>query len=88
MSPKKDDIVMQFEALQSLLQHPGWHLLKDQMGRTAAQALSEMRNAKCQDDLLKATYTYMAVTDMQSAPEVMMKPLHQYLQALNITKKP
>ncbi len=88
MSPKKEDIVMQFEALQSLLQHPGWHLLQDQMRRNAAQALSQMRNAKTQDDLLKHTYTYMAVSDMMTAPDVMMQPLHQYLQALNKTQKP
>ena len=88
MNPKKEDIVMQFEALQSLLNHPGWHLLRDQMGRTAADQLARMRNAPTQDDLLKATYTYMAVTDMQAAPEVMMKPLHQYLQALSKTQKP
>lgn len=88
MNPKKEDILMQFEALQSLLQHPGWHLLQDQMRRNANVALAEMRNAKTQEDLLRHTYTYMAVTDMVSAPDVMMKPLHQYLQALNKTQKP
>lgn len=84
---QKDDILMQFEALQGLLQHPGWHLLQDQMRKTAASELAKMRNADNQDAMLKATYTYIAVTDMMSAPDVMMKPLHQYLQALNKTTK-
>lgn len=84
---QKDDILMQFEALQSLLQHPGWHLLQDQMRKVSQAELAKMRNAPNQDALLRATYTYMAVTDMMSAPDVMMKPLHQYLQALNKTSK-
>ncbi len=78
---------MQFEALQSLLQHPGWHILHDQMGRNAASAMAQMRNAKGPDELLKHTYTYMAVTDMMTAPDVMMKPLLQFLQVLNKPSK-
>lgn len=84
----KSDLEMQLEALQSLLHHPGWVIVTEQAKKTAAQQMSLMRNAPSQDELLKHTYTYMAVTDLLEVPSLLMKPLVQQLQALTNTRKP
>lgn len=80
-----DDAVMQLEALQSLISHPGWHIIADQIKRTADSEFSKMRNAAVQDELLRHTYTYMALLDLLKVPELLMKPLVMQLQ---LTKKP
>lgn len=84
----KGDLEVQLEALQSLLHHPGWAIVTDQMKRNAASQMALMRNATSQDLLLKHTYTYMAVQDLLEVPSLLMKPLVQQLQALTNTRKP
>lgn len=81
----KDDVEHQIEALQGLIRSPGWKFLEGHIERRASQMMSEMRNAPNQDALLKSTYTYIALKDVLTAPEVMLKPLVMTLQTL--TKK-
>lgn len=73
------------EALQSLLHHPGWEYVMKRMRVKADTAMQGMRGAKTQDDLLKHTYTYLAVTELVNDPADHLKHVAQILQS---TKKP
>lgn len=84
MSANNEQRTVELEALQSLVHHPGWEALTRRMQAQADVQLGAMRNATSSDQLLKHTYTYMAITDMIAAPGVLIKTLAQQLQA---TKK-
>ena len=75
------DLEMQVEALASLLRHPGWVLMSERIKGRAEQAMSDMRNAKSSDDLLRHTYTYMALQDLPSAPRIMVEVMTAQLAA-------
>lgn len=77
-------VIQEVEALQGLLRHPGWDILARQIKASADVAMQSMRNAPTQDELLKHTYTYIALADLPTAPEVMIKHREQILQ---LTKK-
>lgn len=77
-----NDATLQLEALQSLLQSPGWQILSDQIRRTAASQMDKMRNAASQESLLRHTYTFMALQDVLAVPDLLMKPLVMQLQLL------
>lgn len=61
--------------LKDLLEHDGWKLLEAQVRKTAADQFTKMRNAGSQDDLLKHTYTYMAMLDLLDSPHLLIKVL-------------
>lgn len=79
----KQDMELQLEALIGLVRHPGWKILEQQANKQAEDAMARMRNSKTNDDLLRASITYMAVKDVVSAPETLMKVLTQNLAVLN-----
>lgn len=83
----KNDLEIQLEALQSLVRHPGWQIVVQQARRNIEASLAKMRNAKDSDELLKHTYTYMAVHDLLEVPDLLMKPLILQLQVLTKTEK-
>lgn len=79
----KHDITLQVEALQSLLNHPGWQLVAQLATKQSDEAMKQMRNAKTNDELVRASITYMAIKDVVSAPELLLKVQLQNLEALN-----
>jgi hypothetical protein len=72
------------EALMALNKHPGWALLVEHLKARAENEMSAMRNSPSQDDLLKHTYTYMALADLPNAPALLASVLQMKLQS---TKK-
>lgn len=84
MASNREQLIQEVEALQSLVRHPGWEILAAQIRASADVAMQKMRNGTTQDELLKNTYTYMALADLPTAPEVMIKHREQILQ---LTKK-
>lgn len=79
----KQDMTLQLEALQQLVQSPGWQLLEQSARKQADNALALMRNAKTNDELVRASITYMAINDVMAAPNTLMKVLVQNLEVLN-----
>lgn len=73
------DIEIQLEALMALDKHPGWLMLVDHLKKRSDMEMSAMRNAKSQDELLKHTYTYMALADLPNAPKLLGSVLQQHL---------
>lgn len=78
------DAAIQLEALQSLLQHPGWHIIEARIRGDLAQALARMKESKSSDELLRHTYTYIALGEILKTPELLMKPL---VMTLTVSKK-
>lgn len=77
MTPR--DAEIQLEALMALDKHPGWLMLVDHLKKRSDMEMSAMRNAKTQDELLKHTYTYMALADLPNAPKLLGSVLQQHL---------
>jgi hypothetical protein len=75
-----DELHDKVEAFDSLTRHPGWLLLVDHLQKRASASMSEMRNAKTSDELLRHTYTYMALADLPKAPEMLRDVMAQNLQ--------
>lgn len=73
-------VVEELEALQQLKSSRGWETLTSRMKAQADAQLGYMRNATSADMLLKHTYTYMALTDLIEAPNVLIRTLAQQLQ--------
>lgn len=68
------------EALQHLANHPGWQVLLAHLKGRSDSEMAQMRNAKSQDELLKHTYTYMALADLPNAPALLAGVLKMKLQ--------
>lgn len=79
----KQDMELQLEAMISLVRHPGWKLLEAAAAKQADEAMARMRNSKSNDELVRASITYMAIKDVMSAPDTIMKVLTQNLDVLN-----
>lgn len=77
-----ESLAQDIEALQSLVRHPGWQFMIKQISNRKEFAMNSMRNAPTQDQLLKHTYTYMALADLAEAPDMLIKTFTQQLQAL------
>lgn len=80
MTTNREQIVQELEALQGLVNHPGWEVLKTRIKAQADSQLGAMRNSSTSDVLLRHTYTYMAMTDLIEAPAVLIRTLAQLLQ--------
>lgn len=76
----KDELTQEIEALQGLVRSPGWAILTKRIKAQSDVQMTLMRNAKSQDELLKATYTYMALADLPDAPAILIKTLGSKLQ--------
>lgn len=79
----KQDMTLPLEALESLTRHPGWQIFKQQLDKEVETQLNFMRQAKSQEELLRFTYTYLALKNVVVAPDMMMKPLITNLEILN-----
>jgi dsRNA-specific ribonuclease len=79
-----NDATLQLEALQSLLQHPGWQIYVDQVKRMVAVEMSALRATKVSEEILRHTHRWIALGDTLLVPEVLMKPL---VMQLTVTKK-
>jgi hypothetical protein len=69
----------QIEDLMVLQASPGWEYLCKRLQAQCDQQMSVMRNAKSQEELLKATYTYLALHDLPEAPKMLIQVLTQQL---------
>ncbi len=79
-----DNAVLQLEALQSLLQHPGWALYKDHLLRTEQSVFHKMRLSKDPDELARLTREFLTYADVLQVPDLLMKPL---VMQLAVTKR-
>jgi hypothetical protein len=69
----------QIEDLMALASSPGWKYLTARIKGQCDAQMQTMRNAKSQEELLKATYTYLALHDLPEAPEMLIRVLTQQL---------
>ena len=72
------------EALTALNKHPGSALSLEHTKPRTENDRSTLRHSRSQDDLLKHTYTYMALADLPNAPALLASVLQMKLQS---TKK-
>lgn len=78
----KQQLEQEIEDYESLVHHPGWERLVARIKGNADTQMSKMRNAPSQEELLKATYTYLALHDLPQVPEVILTALRAQLTRL------
>lgn len=77
-----DELEKRADAFESLMRHPGWQLLCEELRKQSEVQLSHMRGAQTSDALLRHTLTYMALTDLPKSPELFATLARQQLQRL------
>lgn len=80
MTNPRDAIEAELEDLHSLVRHPGWARFAKRIEGQAENWMAAMRNAKQQEDLLKATYTYLALHDLTKGPDQLIAVLTEQLK--------
>lgn len=75
-----EELETHIDAFDSLLDNPGWKLLITHMQKQADTALTGMRGAKTNDELVRETLKYMMLKDFPQAPEMLKSYFSQQLQ--------
>lgn len=66
---------LNLEALQDLDSHPGWSQVRAHLEGKISDALTKMQGAKSPDELLKHTYTYLALRETLGIPDLLQNML-------------
>ncbi len=74
------DVVQLVEAYDSLLRHPGWKLLENQIHKAAEEELSQMAAARNTFDLERHTSAYLTICKVLKMPEMVRTTLAAKLQ--------
>lgn len=77
----RDDVDKLVDGYITLEQHPGWHQLVTQIRREAEVTLSQMKQAKTNDELVRHTQTYLTLLSIPEMPRRMTQTLQSQLQA-------
>ena len=80
MATAFEQIEQELEEFEGLVRHPGWERLAARIRAQADNQMTKMRNAASQEELLKATYTYLALHDLPEAPTLLIRTLREQLK--------
>ena len=75
----RNEVAGQLEAFDSLIRHPGWVLYQERVKMQADSIMQLMERAAGPDELLKLTYTYMALKGLPN-PATLRDVLIQQLK--------
>lgn len=71
----RDDLMMQVESYSSLLRHPGFLLLQEEIRKLEASTLTDMQNAKDAEALLKHTHAFLMLGRVLKLPKLLRDTL-------------